>query len=287
MAGTNNALNNSATVFQVDNLNLDGNTLSSTNSSGNIQLTPASGGNVQATVAAGGSVQAICAGAGVPTLLESLNTDNSNSASDASIRARTGGTSGGSPYLGVNNSGGNSFSWGFAAATPTLLKESIGSPAGTLLRQITSAGIQTLPLQPAFSACQTSNVTDVTGDGTAYTVICGTEFYDQGSNYDNTTGVFTAPVTGRYHFNLMLLFQSLLATGTSSIQLITTLRNYTFGNFGTSAVGNMPLSFSIDVPMTAGNTASFVATVGDMTKVVDIYGNSADARTVFSGHLIC
>ena len=36
--------------------------------------------------------------------------------------------------------------------------------------------------------------------GTATTVIFGTEDYDQGGDYDNTTGVFTAPSDGIYEF---------------------------------------------------------------------------------------
>jgi len=201
MAGTNNALNNSATVFQVDNLNLDGNTISSTNSSGSIQLTPASGGNVQATVAGGGAVQAIGSTAGTATLLESLNTDNSNTSSDAYIRARTGGASGGSPYLGVNNSAGNSFSWGIAGTSPTLLKESVGSPGGTLLRQMTVGGQQTLPLQCGFLGYVGTNVTNATGDSTYYTLGANTltKAFDKGTNL-NTNGTFTAPVAGLYLF---------------------------------------------------------------------------------------
>jgi hypothetical protein len=46
MSVTTNALNNSATEFQVDNLNLDGNTISSTNTDGNIVLSPDGAGLV-------------------------------------------------------------------------------------------------------------------------------------------------------------------------------------------------------------------------------------------------
>lgn len=46
MAGTNNALNNSSSTFQVGNLNLASNTLSSTNTNGNIVLGPNGTGSV-------------------------------------------------------------------------------------------------------------------------------------------------------------------------------------------------------------------------------------------------
>ena len=46
MSTTTNALNNSATVFDVDNLKLDGNTISSTDTDGNIVLQPDGTGKV-------------------------------------------------------------------------------------------------------------------------------------------------------------------------------------------------------------------------------------------------
>lgn len=46
MAGTTNALNNSATSFTVDNLNLDGNTIISTDTNGDINLSPDGTGTV-------------------------------------------------------------------------------------------------------------------------------------------------------------------------------------------------------------------------------------------------
>ena len=44
--------------------------------------------------------------------------------------------------------------------------------------------------------------TDVTGDGSDYSIIYETESYDVGSNYNAATGRFTAPVTGKYFFTL-------------------------------------------------------------------------------------
>jgi len=59
---------------------------------------------------------------------------------------------------------------------------------------------RTMPLQPAFFAYNSTLRSDVTGDGTAYTLIFNTVVLDQNSDYNNTTGVFTAPVTGFYMF---------------------------------------------------------------------------------------
>lgn len=141
--------------------------------------------------------------------------------------------------------------------------------------------------QPAFSAYLPSALTDVTGDGTQVKLGTGTaltEVFDQGGDF-NTNGTFTAPVTGRYQFNAMALLQGVGATNTSTLQIQTTARNYTFGNFGTSAIGNMPLALSVLADMTAGDTASVFVDAGNGAKTVDIYG-AADFRTGFSGYLV-
>ena len=143
--------------------------------------------------------------------------------------------------------------------------------------------------QPRFSAYLNTAATDVTGDGT--NVILGTttaaltELFDIGSNF-NTNGTFTAPVTGTYQFNFGVLAQQSTAASTATLQLITTARNYTFGNFGTTATGNMPLAWSRLVQMTAGDTAFVQVNFGGGTKTVDIYGAANDPRTFFEGWLV-
>lgn len=66
------------------------------------------------------------------------------------------------------------------------------------LANMNSNGWLTLPLQPSVLAYVTANVANVTGDGTVYTIIMDAERFDTNSDFDITTGVFTAPVTGKY-----------------------------------------------------------------------------------------
>lgn len=143
--------------------------------------------------------------------------------------------------------------------------------------------------QPRFSAYLNTAAVDVTGDGTNVILGTGTaaltELYDVGSNF-NTNGTFTAPVTGLYHFNFGILAQEVAAANSLTLQLITTGRNYTYGNFGSGATGNMPLWASRHVQMTAGDTAQVQVNVAGGTKIINIYGGANDPRTFFEGMLI-
>jgi len=72
---------------------------------------------------------------------------------------------------------------------------------GTIGLKIDSTGAVTKPLQPAFLV-QASDMLDLAVATT--TVVWGTEVFDIGSNFASNT--FTAPVTGKYQFNLALNF---------------------------------------------------------------------------------
>lgn len=50
----------------------------------------------------------------------------------------------------------------------------------------------------AFSALLSATATNQTGNSASPTVIFDTELFDLGSNYNNATGIFTAPATGNY-----------------------------------------------------------------------------------------
>jgi hypothetical protein len=65
--------------------------------------------------------------------------------------------------------------------------------------QCAVAGEVTMPLQPAFLVEPASQQSDLSG---TTTIAFGTEIFDQGSNFASNT--FTAPVTGKYQFNLTL-----------------------------------------------------------------------------------
>lgn len=155
---------------------------------------------------------------------------------------------------------------------------------------VTLAGDQTFTgtilksAQPSFLGVLSSN-TDVTGDGTAVTNIVSSEIYDLGTNFNPSTGTFTAPVTGRYDFFITTTLQQVGAGHTGGeLSLVTSNRNYPIANLNVGAARNtsneVVLSGSvIGADLDAADTATVSLTVSGGTKTVDIANNR------FSGKL--
>ncbi len=145
--------------------------------------------------------------------------------------------------------------------------------------------------QPTFLAYQSANAAAATGDATAYTVISDTEIFDVGANYNNGSGVFTAPVTGKYLLGGYVQLSSVgIAHTLGNVQLVLTGRTVNipgiFNPFnladlsGIVSWGGMML-----VSMTANDTASLRVTISNSTKTVQVNG-SGSPQTYFFGQLI-
>ena len=133
--------------------------------------------------------------------------------------------------------------------------------------------------------------TNVTGDGTVYTIIPDVVRFNTGSNYNNATGVFTAPNTGTYQFSWGLFALNFDATFNQiRIELVTDNGTWRLSELNAGTVfdinGFISLSGSIYVDLTATNTAHLEVVVTGGTKTITVYGESVnplDCDTWFSG----
>lgn len=176
-----------------------------------------------------------------------------------------------------------------AALTDNLVTRGDGGATGvqTSTVSITDAGEMTNASQPAFNALVGSQITNVTGDGTIYTVIFGTERFDQGSDYATATGIFTAPVDGKYQ--LQVGMRAIYPTGQTNSQCFMTTSNEQYmvwdvdSNACKDSNGNLCLGNSFLADMDATDTARVQFQVQGGALDVDVQPN----LTHFTGSLIC
>lgn len=155
----------------------------------------------------------------------------------------------------------------------------------------------TLSTIPAFGAYVSADIPNVTGNGTAFVVPFDTEIFDNLNNYNNATGVFTAPQTGRYHFSTMVQNDNISTQTNATIRfnVVGTSANVYGGSGGNPAnVGNggfYSQTLSLTIFMTAGDTCTVASGIGGGpgTLTVGVNGAAAPASPIisyFSGYLV-
>ena len=144
-----------------------------------------------------------------------------------------------------------------------------------------------------FLAHRSANVSNVSGDSTVYTAIFDSVDFDQGSNYNNGTGTFTAPVTGKYLLCSTMYISSIGSAHTSYAWTLSTTHqsiDFSFGNAFTQASANALLiqTGSAIINMTANDTAVMTLTVSNGSKTITFNGGAITANpSTFSGYLLC
>jgi len=140
----------------------------------------------------------------------------------------------------------------------------------------------------AFLAYLTTQANGVTGDGTVYQVIQDTIAFQNGTGFNATTGIFTAPVTGLYHFNACVYFSNPGTAIGYTVQLqatsITLQNNMNFAV--AQQTGNQVSGL---ISMTAGDTCKVNAIGSFGTKTINITQSGvagAANNTFFSGYLV-
>lgn len=158
---------------------------------------------------------------------------------------------------------------------------------------ITSGGIMTNTKQPAFFAYSNTSPTNVTGDGTLYTLAMDTELFDTSASFNTGTFTFTAPVTGVYSLSLYLTFSPGNSDSVTDLAFINangvsyqclrggpSFYQYPVTSSITYGMGN-----SIIVPLSATQTVLFQFQCTGGTKTVDVIGGQTN--TYCSGFLLC
>jgi len=218
-----------------------------------------------------------------------LVTNSSDTASSqALVQAAVAGSTAGDAYYVANISSGQSWAWGLDNSDSDAFVLSSAATLGTTnTMRVSVAGEVNLPLQPSFSATNNGALSNVTGDGTNYTIIFGTEDYDIGGSYNAGTGVFTAPIAGKYQFNTSVSLSEIGAAHTSCIiQIVTsggTAEIIRINPIVVAVSGIVSFSGAIQIDLTAAQTASVLVVVSGSTKTVDI---PAAIASRFSGSLL-
>ncbi len=182
------------------------------------------------------------------------------------------------------------YRFGIDQSDSNALKISLGNALGTNDAFVmTTAGEQTLPLQPAFLAYRDADDLNVTGDGTVYTITYDNEVFDKNSDFNGTT-TFTAPVAGIYY----LYMQVTVTPVTSSYNFV--LPRITASTAGTyrpaytyNPSGNtQTVGVEVIAQLAASETVTTQIQVTSSTKVIDILGNTGLGYegTYFMGYLL-
>ena len=141
--------------------------------------------------------------------------------------------------------------------------------------------------QIAFSAVVSSQIPNVTGNSTEYIIVFNSETYDYLSNYNNATGVFTAPATGKYLLSTAVKITVGTAVTTYVAKISTSNREYVFYRGDTDNIrdgsGTFTCAGSFVVDMDAADTARVTITVSGLgSDTVDVEAT----ETFFQAHYL-
>jgi hypothetical protein len=161
---------------------------------------------------------------------------------------------------------------------------------GATAMAISSDGEVTMPKQPAFLATVSTTQSNI-ADGHVQ-IEADNEIFDQNADYNTGNYTFTAPVTGRYSFQVNITTSDLAIDyqwvycyiGTSNRTcFVSNVDPRIFDTAGAYSLGG-----AILVDMDANDTATlYFRSSAHGTNTVDIVSNTTNPETYFSGYLVC
>lgn len=224
------------------------------------------------------------------TIQNASNTASSNALQQVTVA----GTSAGDAFQTFTVSGTTNWSQGVDNSDSDAYVLAASTALGTTnVMRVSTAGEINYPLQPAFLAYLGTSDLNVTGDGTFALLGAGnalTEIFDQGGDFA-TTGLFTAPVTGRYMIGSTLYVGGITSAMTTGyIRLSASNRsfdNFYCDPFDTSTAANqLMMGINVLMDMDAADTVGAYAVIESGTKVADLIGGATPDNCIF-GTLIC
>jgi hypothetical protein len=148
-------------------------------------------------------------------------------------------------------------------------------------------GIQTQAAQPCYMHVGSGTGSNVTGDGTDYTLVCATEITDQNGDFDGTT--VTAPVTGNYSHQVNCHFSGVSSMESIVCRIVTSNRHYNNLVFDATTIGTDSVQGGISFMV--GVDAADMDSGDTLVVIVDIAGGAQTADVDLSlihsgGHLV-
>lgn len=171
------------------------------------------------------------------------------------------------------------------AANSMMAINSSGTAIKSTALTVTSGGAMQLPLNSIVLADKTSSTANVTGDGTDFQVIFPTVRTQQGSSYNNATGLFTAATAGVFLIAGFVTFGA-IGTGMTLGGVFIKINSLKYACFGCSPLASRDANLNLALPfqqmfyLAAGDTAAIIASISGGTKTVSIFGSAAPVTTL-------